>query len=139
MKEGAFIPPVHWDDNVFLQMVEPALTTELERHLWMRLSQAVRYEEVFDEGDYETYTAEDLASTIRERDDEIGGLKAELERMGEDYTCECEANEELEHKINELEDQIEELEEKVSDLESDNNYLDEELTVVRNKLHDLEG
>ena len=139
MKEGAFIPPVHWDDNVFLQMTEYAVTTELERHLWMRLSQAARYEEVFEMDDYSTYTAEDLESTLKERDDEIGELKAELERMGEDYAREYAKNEELEYKVEELEGQIEELKEKVSDLEYDNNYLDKELTVVRNKLHDLEG
>lgn len=127
MKEGAFIPPVHWDDNVFLQMTEYAVTTELERHLWMRLSQAARYEEVFEMDDYSTYTAEDLESTLKERDDEIGELKVELERMGEDYARAYVANEELEHKIKELEDQIEELKQETVDLHYDKYDLERRL------------
>lgn len=127
MKEGAFIPPVHWDDNIFLQMVEPALTTELERHLWARLSQAVRYEEVFEMDDYSTYTAEDMESTLKERDNEIGELKVELERMGEDYARECVANEELECKVKELEDQIDELKQEIVDLYYDKHDLERRL------------
>lgn len=134
MENGMFIPPIHWDDETFLRMVEPYLTTDLERHLFARLSRSAAYDAVYEEGEYDTYPHEDLVSTLKERDDRIGELEAEVERLGEDYAREYVKNEELEYEVQSLNGKIGELNDTIADKEADNDSLDRELTAVKNKL-----
>lgn len=130
MKEGAYIPPMHWDNQTFCKLVEFNVTTPLEQAMFARLATACQYEVRFDEEDIYTYSREDLLAKVEDQDEElddarehITGLALELHN-NEDYIEELKSEvESLRSKLEELETKYEELETDYEDLEDANKEL----------------
>lgn len=134
MEKNMYIPPIHWDNETFLRMVEPYLTNDLERNLFARLSRAAAYDEPFEEGEYDTYPHEDLVSTLKERDDKVEELEAEAETLREEYARECAKSEELENEVDSLKDRIEELENDLAELREAKEQADKDRESLDNDL-----